>query len=358
MPDRRTHPEDGDLLRYCDGELRARDTERVARHLEACWDCRTIGEYVRYRRDVLEPALPQPPLPWKNLRTEFVRMPARRQFPRRAVWLIACAATAGTGVWLYKSSQPAPKPRPAQPAAVVVKPVPAAPVIAATPSPVVRREAPRPGPEDELRVVAALDRIGAGLGDPIEVVRTPERIVVTCIGLSDTRMREVRAAVAGMPGVSVELSPKPAATAPGSPLDVVGAPHTTEDQQLADELLKHSEALMARAHALRRLAARFPEGVESAMSRPSKETLAQLRERHEAALAHEAAAIAGPLEPLPPAVGGRRSEDWQAHAMRLFTDAAQVDRLLGAVYAGNRGDAAADRAALAAAVAKLEADVR
>lgn len=60
MPDWQHHPEEADLLRYSDGELRAGDTERIARHLEACWDCRTrlddlkntIAEYVRYRRSV------------------------------------------------------------------------------------------------------------------------------------------------------------------------------------------------------------------------------------------------------------------------------------------------------------------
>src|SRR5690349_1294866 len=114
MLKRRTHPEEGELLRYCDGELRAKETERVARHLEACWDCRTrlddlketIAEYVRYRRDVLEPALPPPPHSWTNLRTEFARLPQRPAFPRRAVWLIACAATAATGVVLYRSNEP------------------------------------------------------------------------------------------------------------------------------------------------------------------------------------------------------------------------------------------------------------
>ncbi|MBZ5583127.1 MAG: zf-HC2 domain-containing protein, partial [Acidobacteriia bacterium] len=55
------HPEDGQLLRYLDGELPGRKARQVRRHLEACWQCRAaleelqdaVSECVRYRRDVL-----------------------------------------------------------------------------------------------------------------------------------------------------------------------------------------------------------------------------------------------------------------------------------------------------------------
>jgi hypothetical protein len=359
----RTHPEEGELIRYCDGELRARETERVARHLEACWDCRTrlddvkqtIGEYVRYRRDVLELALPQPPQPWMNLHAEFARMPTRRIFPRRAVWLIVCAATAGTGVLLYRANEPRQSAAPA-----VVHSAPQHPVTAVPPvrPPAAAARKTAPGPEDELRVIAALDRIGAGLGDPIEVVRTRDRIVVTCMGLEDARMHEVRAALAAMPAVTVELSPKPAASPAGSPLEVVGAPHPTDNPQFVDELLKSSEAMMARAHALRGLAERFPANVEAPMSASARALLAGMRERHEAALSREVTNIARSLQPMPPAAGGPADADWQSHAMRLFSDAEQVDRLLGVVFAGSQAASPSDRSALAAALAKLEADVR
>ena len=394
MADWRMHPEEGVLLRYCDGELRAKETARVARHLEACWDCRTrlddlkqtIAEYVRYRRDVLEPAQPQPPQAWTNLRVEFARMRApddsdaawKRILQRRAVWLVACTLTAGTGILYWSVGQTS---RPVVPRVrQASRPVaPPAPVTGVAPAPSrAPRVAPLPaGPEDELRVMAALDRIGADLGDPIEVVRTRDRIVVTCIGLGADRMQEVRAAVAGLPRVAVELSPKPSVSAASSPLEVVGAPHGTVRSDLArqfdspaayerfvDGLLKNSEAMMARVHALRRLATRFPADVEATMSTDSKTLLAAIREHHETALTDAVASLETSVrpflaQPAPEPPANRAPENWQARTMRVFSEAQQVDRMLGAVFAGAKGNTAdeADPAALAAGLAKLEADV-
>jgi hypothetical protein len=395
MANWRTHPEEGDLLRFCDGEMRAKETARVARHLEACWDCRTrlddlkqtIAEYVRYRRDVLAPALPQPPRPWTNLRAEFARMEAagdrglawRRIFEHRAVWLVACTLTAGTGVLFYATKERPPVELPAPRAAASVAPPASLPTgvrSATASSATTRKAAVAPGPEDELRVIAALDHIGADLGDPIEVVRTHDRIVVTCIGLDAGRMREVRTALAGLPRVTVELSPKPNISAAGSPLEVVGAPHAPLRAEVArrfdspaayekfvDGLLKGSEAMMARAHALRRLATRFPSDVEAPMSAGAKALLAAIREHHETALAREVSSLHRSVQPFlgpPPALAGDPAqEDWQPRAMRVFADAESVDRLLGAVFAGSQGGTAGDAtpASLAIALAKLERDV-
>jgi hypothetical protein len=76
------HPEDGLLLRYLEGELPGRKARQVRTHLEACWECRaqveelqgTIGECVRYRKNVLAPGLPPPPEPWRSL--DFDRVEA------------------------------------------------------------------------------------------------------------------------------------------------------------------------------------------------------------------------------------------------------------------------------------------
>src|SRR5437879_4290932 len=78
------HPEDGLLLRYIDGELPSRKVRQVARHLEACWQCRseveelqvTVADCVRYRKNVLESHLPTPPNPWPDLYREFARVDA------------------------------------------------------------------------------------------------------------------------------------------------------------------------------------------------------------------------------------------------------------------------------------------
>jgi len=269
---------------------------------------------------------------------------------------------------------------PAPRAAVSVPPpasVPAGVRSAAASSHVTRKAAAAAGPEDELRVIAALDHIGADLGDPIEVLRTRDRIVVTCIGLDAGRMREVRTALEGLPHVTVELSPKPNTSAAGSPLEVVGAPHAPLRAEVAqrfdspaayekfvDGLLKTSEAMMARAYALRRLATRFPADVEAPMSAGAKALLAAIREHHETELAHEVSSLDRSVQPFlgpaPALAGNPAGEDWQTRTMRVFAEAERVDRLMGAVFAGSQGGLTGDAApaSLAIALAKLEADVR
>ena len=74
------HPEEDLLLRYLDGELSGRKSRQVRTHLEACWQCRaelevleaTIGNCVRYRKNVLAECLPPAPAQWKPLDYETV----------------------------------------------------------------------------------------------------------------------------------------------------------------------------------------------------------------------------------------------------------------------------------------------
>ena len=77
------HLDEGQLLRYLDGELPRRKARQVKQHLEACWQCRAeldelqsaVAECVKYRRQVLG-ALPAPPEPWQDLSREFDRIDA------------------------------------------------------------------------------------------------------------------------------------------------------------------------------------------------------------------------------------------------------------------------------------------
>ena len=100
-----THPEDGLLLRYLDGEAPGRKLRQVKSHLEACWECRTAAEElqetiagcVRYRKNVLAAHLPPPPAPWADLSREFDRIDAEvsaQSFSARiARWLMPAPAT-------------------------------------------------------------------------------------------------------------------------------------------------------------------------------------------------------------------------------------------------------------------------
>jgi anti-sigma factor RsiW len=76
------HPEEGQLLRYLDGELPGRRARQIRKHLEACWHCRaeleelqnTVGDCVRYRKNVLGTCLPPPPDAWQDLSRGFDRI--------------------------------------------------------------------------------------------------------------------------------------------------------------------------------------------------------------------------------------------------------------------------------------------
>ncbi|MCP5112871.1 MAG: hypothetical protein GY953_18755 [bacterium] len=113
-----SHPDDGDLLRYADNELPAREAKKVESHLAACWQCRTelaelertIEDCVRYRQSAAE-ALPEPPEPWSDIYRRFAEVdgaletkslasrffeglraaigPPRRWVPAMAVLLVA-----------------------------------------------------------------------------------------------------------------------------------------------------------------------------------------------------------------------------------------------------------------------------
>ena len=93
------HPEDEQLLRYADGELPARVAAEVRSHLEVCWQCRTdlqelqtvIGECVKYRKEVMQPNLPGPPVPWGDLYGRFEEIDAsaeRRSVSNRVIQLL------------------------------------------------------------------------------------------------------------------------------------------------------------------------------------------------------------------------------------------------------------------------------
>ncbi len=61
------HPADSELLMGIDGELLARDAERVEAHLAACWNCRTrkqeletsVAQFIHLREREMTPELPQ-----------------------------------------------------------------------------------------------------------------------------------------------------------------------------------------------------------------------------------------------------------------------------------------------------------
>ena len=63
-------------------------------------------------------------------------------------------------------------------------------------------------PSDELQVIAALHRIGADLGEPVEVRREGPEVVVNAAAVGPRRQEEVKTALAGLRAVRLEFEPR------------------------------------------------------------------------------------------------------------------------------------------------------
>jgi hypothetical protein len=124
------HPEEGQLLRYLDGELSRGKAKQLRTHLEACWQCRsqvealqaTVGDCVRYRKNVLGACLPSPPAAWRALdfdkadaelaaQSIFARL-ANLLSPRRNAavrWAVSCAAVVALAAGIFQQLRETPK---------------------------------------------------------------------------------------------------------------------------------------------------------------------------------------------------------------------------------------------------------
>ena len=100
---------------------------------------------------------------------------------------------------------------------------------------------------------------------------------------------------------------------------------------------------MARAHALRNLAERFPPSAESQLGDRDNTLLATLRREHAQALSGSAGEILNSVKPALAALGEGSERapaetalgpDWQAGAVQVFVSAQQVDQLLNVLLAG------------------------
>ena len=385
------HPDEGDLLRYADGELPPRQARRIQAHLAACWQCRaahaeierTISECVRYRQTVLQSCLPEPPAPWADIHRRFAALheetesqPLLRRIREqlRAGWLspqrVAVGAVLAALVWaqatlIFRGREPvqpspvevAPSalPPPAVPKVEPLPPVPAKPAART----IVRQPIETATPGDELQVFALLRRLGADLGEPVEVTRQAGQVVVSGTGISpeieDRIHRELQAA----PRVTVQFTappavlPPPAARAAATPAlrpDIVQFQAELEDRlggraaydEFTNDLLEASDALLAHLHALRRLAERFPAGVEVELTPGERRLLANLRRDHAGPVARLAAALdsrARPIfapgdQPLRSPAPPPRESSWQAAAEDLLRSARRAESLLAAILGG------------------------
>ena len=223
---------------------------------------------------------------------------------------------------------------------------------------------------DEILVLAALNHVGADLGDPVEVRRENGRVLVSGVGVAPERERQIRSAVEGMPKVVVQFA-EPAegeiAAAQPPPPPIGGASAGTqpwqsriesqaggraEFERLSAGLLDVSDGMMARVYALRRLAVRFPPVVESQMRPEERRMLRDLVREHATLLAQQIAEIERQLRPVLDGLGASQSSarapalvsgQWQPATEEIFRPARQVEtqlaQLLGMAPAAGAGDA-------------------
>ncbi len=224
---------------------------------------------------------------------------------------------------------------------------------------------------DELRVFAALDEIGADVGEPLSVQtdRAKQHVLVTGMGIAAAREREIREALASVPNAVARFdsaaAPQAGArgrTNPEAYSTDVSAPlrHSLEEraggaqqlQSITDRALEATNSLLARAHALLVLAQAFPPDVEASFSNEERATLRKLRHRHAIAIEQTTLQLEEALKPLVKGSEGNRDNSggtgdgpnasWQAGAGKLFEHARALDqsvsRLLAASYSQQAGE--------------------
>ena len=402
-----THSNGEQLLRYADGELAAREIPAVRAHLEACWQCRmeleefhkTINECVRYRKSVLQTHLPSPPAPWGDLQRKFTdadeslgrpsiftqwRAAVSGLIPNPRKWaaasiLLGVVVVAAT--LRFRSDQPLLQPGPntteqrrnAVSSELPKQYIPAAPALSAPTEPyttpsdgVLPATMPAATAADELRVFVALHLVGADLGEPVQVTRTEGRIHVSGMGIEPSRQSRILAALSAIPNLDIRFT-EPASGAPQvGDFAPAGTQISTElksgfqeqilrqlgtrsaFEHFSNQMFERSESVMARAHAIRRLAQRFPVEVESGMNIEERQMLSDLRRQHLGVLDRESdeirratqSAVPAATIPAPPQ---SRPASWQAAAEDLFLSSRQVERSLAIALGASPGEMTTDR---------------
>lgn len=220
----------------------------------------------------------------------------------------------------------------------------------------VQPSSPQQPAASELQVWAALRSISADLGDPIEVRESGGgTVTISGTGIDSQREREIRNTVASLPGVRLQFDPADRVPLPTRADAVdVEVDRGTADKN-ADRLLDLSDGLLTRAHALHRLAERFPAAREAQLSQPDLQLLHSLRSDHLDAVRDHVRRLRAELRVSAAAPAHQPAEPWQHAAERLLAAARETDDALHQIYAGSRAEGSRPTLAhLHAALARLE----
>jgi len=218
------------------------------------------------------------------------------------------------------------------------------------------------GPEDTLHVLAALNKIGAVVGVPVEVEEEPQHrlVIVRATGISRELERQISEALKPLPRASFTLSPhEPGASSTPAQSSVSekyssSLPPLLRQQfeerlggaaalqEATDRVLENSASLLARSHALETLAKHFPTEVEVRLGVSDDQLLASLRAKHVAELGRLLVAVQDELKslipsgtsstPLNPDLAG---QPWQTRVASVVVLVRETDTLLNTLLSGS-----------------------
>lgn len=243
--------------------------------------------------------------------------------------------------------------------------------------PVANQVPPPPTAGDELRAIATLHRLGADLGEPIEVHRTGTAILVTGSGIPLPRRLEIEHALRRLRRVEVHFTPPPAApldVPPPGPRSLSVTPEPTAFQvalekhlgrrtlldRFTDEVLESADALVSRAHALRRLDERFPAAAILELNEAERDLLRSMRRNHAETLAYRAASLERQMRPALAAAGAEEAPEpllGEISSVMLVNSAQRLERSIAVLLGGAAGEPVTPFEALCA-LAELRAASR
>ena len=375
------HPEAGELLLYLDGELPAARRTSVRKHLDVCWKCRheaeelaaAVSEYMRYQTAMdtaeaqagthpgarllremrLLDAVPGQPGFWRRVRPRF-GLPGLGYAWRTGAGIAALAA-AWAAVGLVRQFVLAPETRTptrhAAPAARQVMPSPAAPMPSVAPPRFPKRMAvAAPVPAPEIAALVKLHELGADLGEPVEMVAASDgAVAVICRQVGRGRETEIRAALAGIPKVTVRsetAAPADPGRRPRTTLALHSGGSLLEHalagqvggkalfDRLANEILDDDDGLMTRAYALHDIEERFPASRRAALRPEDAAALGAVIADHQRVAIEKGRAIEARVAPIARSLGFVPPPGPPA-ASGVFAAAERVDRILNVCFGGS-----------------------
>jgi hypothetical protein len=236
-------------------------------------------------------------------------------------------------------------------------------------------------------VLAALNQIGADVGEPIDISQDPQHrdIIVRAYGLSPERRQEIAQALKPLLRVVLDFNAARSGLLPSQP----ATPETSSTsiparlreqfenklggaaalQEVTDRVLEASASALARAYAVEVLARNFPPETEALLVGPDREVLRALRDNHISELGRLVAGIRGDLKPLvtaspnvrlPQATDIRSTRGWQAGVPSLVALAQETDKSLNHLLAGSYSQISGEEMlrALPLQIEQLESAIR